>query len=326
MEALFAAFDGHVLRALVELDIPDTLHRPMAVKQLAERIECDPSGLHRLLRYGAARGFVKIDRRGRVGPTGVTAALRTDAAAPWHGWVRFATSDWADTALRHLAPSLRADSSPAFELAHGVDFFEFTTSVNPEAGETFDLAMTAGATLQGIVLARGLDWDDIHSVCDVGGGHGATLEVIQRYHPALTAVLLDLPDVVARSSFDSEAGDRPRQTVGGSFFDALPAGHDRYLLLAIVHDWDDPRASTILSNVADAMGPDGEAVVVETIASDRPRDDFAAASDLLMLVLASGRERTDADYRRLFDNAGLTIADQRLLPTGATAFTLRRSS
>ncbi len=319
LEALFSSFDAHVLRALVELGIPDELQRPSAISDLAERVGADPTRLERLLRYAAARGLVGLDRRSRVRSSPVTDSLRSDAAAPWRGWVRFATSDWFDASWRNLSAAVKPEVPTAFELAHGTDFFGYTTEIDPEAGVVFDQAMAAGATLQGIVLSRALDWDSVETVLDVGGGNGATLGVLQRYHPHLSATLFDLPEVVERARFDGDG----RSIVGGSFFDGLPAGHDRYLLLAIVHDWDDNRAIAILSNVAAAMGPEGEAIVVENVASELPQDDFAAASDLLMFVLATGRERTVDQYRRLFGDAGLRIARQRLLATGATAFTLR---
>ena len=100
--------------------------------------------------------------------------------------------------------------------------------------------------------------------------------------------------------------------------------HDRYLPLAVVHDRNDERAVAILRNVREALGPDGEAVVVETIASETPSRDFASASDLLIYVLATGQERTAAHYRQLFEQAGRELRRQQPLPTGATGFTLRR--
>lgn len=322
LEALFAQLDAHVLRALVELDVPDQLDRPIPVPELAARLGLDDAGFERLIRYAAARDFVAIDRRGRVRATGITTALRSDAVAPWQGWVRFATSSWFDDAFRHLSSGISVQDGSAFESAHGMDFFRYTTEVDAEAGVVFDQAMAAGATVQAIGLARTLEWDRIGSVCDLGGGSGAALAVLQRYFPQLEVTLFDLPDVVARSDFLGGAAGNTRAVVGGSFFDEVPAGHDRYLLLAVIHDWDDERAVSLLGNVRNAMEPSATAVVVETPRSQRPVYDFAAASDLLMLVLASGRERTDDEYVELFSAAGLTIGNRHLLPSGATAWEL----
>ncbi|NNE72489.1 MAG: SAM-dependent methyltransferase, partial [Acidimicrobiales bacterium] len=86
--------------------------------------------------------------------------------------------------------------------------------------------------------------------------------------------------------------------------------------------WDDERAAALLRTTAAALPAEGRIVVVETVASNQPRDEFAATSDLMMLALASGRERTMEHYEDLFAAAGLVITRSRLLPTGATAFEL----
>ena len=318
LEAVFARFDVHVLATLVDLDVPDLLDEATTVAALADRTGTDPDRLGRVVRYAAGRGFVTVDRDGRVGPTPLTRALRRDAAAPWRGWIRFGGADWFGEAFQHLTEGLAPGAPEPFRLAHGTDFFTHTTRVDPAAGEAFDEAMQAGATLQGIGLARTLDWAGVATVCDVGGGVGATLDVLVRYHPHLEVTLFDLPEVVAHAELDPATA----HLVGGSFFDEVPAGCDRYLLLAIVHDWADDDAVAILANAVEALAPGGRIVVVENVASERPRDDFAAATDLMMFVLATGRERTDDEYRALFARAGLGVDERVLLPTAATAFVL----
>ena len=111
-----------------------------------------------------------------------------------------------------------------------------------------------------------------------------------RLRPDLDPLLFDRPEVVAAAPADLPA-------VGGDFFVSVPGGCDRYLLLAIVHDWDDADAVRLLRRVRDALPEHGAAVVVENVLPDRPRDEFAVASDLLMLVLGPGRERTRARVR-----------------------------
>jgi hypothetical protein len=266
---------------------------------------------------------VTITARGEIEPNAVTRALRSDAAAPWQAWVRFASSTWLRDVWSHLAEGLDPTGGTAFEHAHGHDFFTYVTSVDPGAGVIFDEAMAAGATLQAIGLARKLDWAGVTSVCDVGGGTGAALEVIQRYHPQLDVTLFDLADVTLRARPKPRTTSPGRRSVeSGDFFEGVPLDHDRYLLLAVIHDWDDEQARTILGNVRDALSDHGRVIVVENVATGRPRDDFAAATDLLMFVLASGRERTDPEYCDLFTTARLAVSRRHVLPTGATAYEL----
>ena len=74
----------------------------------------------------------------------------------------------------------------------------------------------------------------------------------------------------------------------------------------MLHDWDDARATEILGNCRRAMARDGRVLIVQRLIAD----DLAAAlpvllSDLNMLVLTGGRERTNAEYGELLTRAGL---------------------
>ena len=98
------------------------------------------------------------------------------------------------------------------------------------------------------------------------------------------------------------------ELVAGDMFESVPPGCDLYLLLAVVHDWDDELAGRVLANVADRLGPDGRALVVESVVPTRPGNDFSITTDVLMLVLTgSGRERTVDEFAALFAVAGLRV-------------------
>lgn len=325
LEALFGLFDNRVLGVLVALDIPEQLDRRRTLADLAEATGAAPDRLERLLRYAAAKGFVAMDRQGRYRATSTTVVLRRDHPSSWRPWVEFATSDWFWDAWRHADRSVLGAS--AMEAATGHPFFTFVNEVRPDAGVTFNEAMAAGSAAQALALDGALGWSNIRTVCDVGGGTGTVLARLLDRHAHLEATLVDLPEVVAAAvpALAGPLAGRVRLH-GGSFFDPLPAGCDRYLLLAIVHDWDDADAARILRRVADALGPTGRAVVVEGVLPAAPRDEFVVASDLLMMVLASGRERTMPQFAALFARSGLAI--DRLVPlaTGFTAFELCRSS
>jgi len=325
LEALFGLFDNRVLGLMVELDIPDRLDQPRSVIELAGE-RASPTQLDRVLRYAVGRGFLSMDKAGTYRANGVTEVLRSDHPNSWRGWVEFASSDWFWDACRRVDSAVSDEGISGIAAATGHDFFEFIGSVRPDAGAAFHAAMRSGATVQALGLAGTLQWDDIHTVCDVGGGTGAAVAALLEHHGHLTAAVFDLPDVVAhleQAAADGRVAARV-EAIGGDFFAEIPAGFDRYLLLAVIHDWDDDQDARILSNLADAMSPYSDAVVVETPLTERPRDSFEAASDMLMLALAAGRERTDHEYCDLFTGAGLDVADKVALPTGATAFRLVR--
>jgi O-methyltransferase domain len=315
LDGLFGLFDNRVLGLLCELEIPEHLESPRTVDELAVATGAPIDAMDRLLRFSAARGFVGVDRKGRYRANAVTAMLRRDQPGSWRGWVEFASSDWFWAAWRRADAPFTRDPESGMLAAIGTDFFDFLEHGPPAAGAAFHAAMEAGATMQAVALSHGLDWDTVRRVCDVGGGTGAALRTLTRLRPELEPLLFDRPEVVAGAPADLPS-------VGGDFFVSVPEGCDRYLLLAVVHDWDDAEATRLLRCVRDALPEHGSAVVVENVLPDRPRDEFAVASDLLMLVLGPGRERTRAEFDALFAAAGFTLARHVVLPTGFSAFVL----
>jgi hypothetical protein len=101
--------------------------------------------------------------------------------------------------------------------------------------------------------------------------------------------------------------------VAGSFFEAVPAGADGYLMKYILHDWDDEKCGVLLSHCRDAMAAGGRVLVAEHVISSGNRAEQGKLMDINMLVLLGGRERTREEFRALFARAGLRLA--RVIPT-----------
>jgi hypothetical protein len=82
----------------------------------------------------------------------------------------------------------------------------------------------------------------------------------------------------------------------------------------VIHDWDDDKAAAILRNCRQAMAPGGKILVLENVIQPGNGPGFGKWLDLMMLVV-SGRERTEEQYRHLFRQAGLSLS--RVVPTTA---------
>jgi hypothetical protein len=134
----------------------------------------------------------------------------------------------------------------------------------------------------------------------------------------MRATLVDLPDTVERGRrYLAERGLEGRCAFAGqSFFDPLPTGGDVYVLRRVVHDWGDDDAVAILRRCAEAAGPRGRVVVIES--DDGSGDDPAAFAEmnLRMLVLSGGRERTVEDCIAVTAEAGLGLTGVRTTPLG----------
>lgn len=315
LESLFGLLDHRVLVALCEAGVPDALEHRMSTAELARRTGADADTLERLVRFASTRGWLRVDRRGGVRPTAVTAFLRRDHPGGWRAWVDFAGGADVVGAVQLLSASSDADP---FATSNGHGFFEWM-ALHPERAGAFDGAMEAGARMHGLVLAKALRWHPPESVCDVGGGTGTLLATLLDLVPGLTGTVLDLPAVVGR------AVEHERMTaVAGDAFEAVPSGFHTYLLVNVVHDWGDDDAARILASVALAADRGARIVIVEAEATARPIAGVGVASEVLMAALTrGGRERTTDEMSALGARAGLRLESRTPLASGDCAWAFR---
>ena len=158
---------------------------------------------------------------------------------------------------------------------------------------------------------------------DIGGSHGHLLSAILQANPMVSGVLFDRPAVVERAEERLRgAGLAGRaELVAGDFFESLPEGGDLYVLSRILMDYDDDASVRLLQNCHRAMRPGGRVLIVQLLmpeqGDDAAREQLfeAAVSDLNMLVLTGGRERTEGEYRTLLGRAGFRL--KRVVPSRA---------
>jgi hypothetical protein len=199
---------------------------------------------------------------------------------------------------------------------HGARYFDYLAST-PEDAAVFN-AFASGSSvrhLTGVLAAY--DFSGFTRIVDVGGGQGAFLQGILESCPHVQGVLFELPDVVAMADELRKSAVASRcEIVGGDMFDSVPAGCDAYLLKGVLHDWSDAEAVRILRNCRKAIADTGKLLVFESVNAPPGQGDFAKLLDLMMLVLLTGRERTEADFGDLFAAAGFRLT--RIIPMGTT--------
>ena len=154
-------------------------------------------------------------------------------------------------------------------------------------------------------VVAGIDWSSFTTVVDVGGGRGDLLAAILDANPKLRAHLIDLEPTAseARVAFTARGLADRVEVRGGSFFDPLPAGADAYVLVDILHNWDDENARLVLKRCAEAAGQSGRILAIEAVSGIHARTEM----DLVMLVHFGGRERRVEEFRTLADSAGLVL-------------------
>jgi hypothetical protein len=145
------------------------------------------------------------------------------------------------------------------------------------------------------------------------------LAAILAAHSSLRGTLFDLPHVIAhaQSVFTDHGVLDRQQTVGGSFFESVPAGGGIYLLKTILHSWDDARATAILANCRRAMTVGDKLLIIERELPEVGEPGQTAEAfllDLEMLVMTpGGRERTRSEFAGLLSDTQFKLA--RIVPT-----------
>jgi len=300
------------IHAAAALGVADALARgPSRSEVLAATLTVSPDALHRLLRALSVLGLCREDEDGTFTLTPLGDCLRAESpesvrnwalvmggAMVWRGWGRLAEC----VRTGRSAPSL--DGKGTFE----------SMAEHPEDAAVFDRAMAELTRRVSHALLSAYDFSAVHRIVDVGGGRGELLATILTAQPQLTGVVFDLPhcqdgacQLIAASGLSNRC-----EFVSGDFFETVPAGADLYVLKSVVHDWDDARSHKILQVCHAAMPADARLLVVEVLMPERlgagALDAMITFSDLNMLAMTGGRERTAAQYERLIEHAGFRVS------------------
>jgi O-methyltransferase domain len=182
----------------------------------------------------------------------------------------------------------------------------------------FDAAMSERTAAFAPSVAAACEFAQMRVIADIGGGQGTLLAAILRRHKHLRGLLFERPDAADRATHvlrEASLGDRC-DIAAGDFFAGVPGGADVYILANVLHDWDDGRCVQILQACRRAMGIRGRVLIVERLIPDDPCDAVPVLlSDLNMLLLTGGQERTNAEYGKLLAAAGLRPG--QILPVAA---------
>jgi SAM-dependent methyltransferase len=299
--------------AVAKLGIADLLaDGPRSAADLARETGTDPRALHRLLRVLASEEIFIQTEDGAFALGSLAEPLSSGAAKSSRD-LAIMFGEEVFRSFAEISYTLQT-GRPAFDKVHGMPFYDYLER-NPQAARTFSTAM-AGAAVPAALAS--CDLTGVRLLADVGGGEGGLLGRFLRAHPQARGILIDLPQAVAHARTRlAVAGVADRvDFVEESFFDTVPAGADAYVLCRVLHNWPDEDALRLLRVIRSAMAPDGRLFVFEELIGGA---DGRAASpmDLLLLVMLSGWDRTEAEYRELLAAAGFTVTVVRPPPLRA---------
>lgn len=293
--------------AAAELGIADILaDGPCQLDALARSTGCDEQSLGRLMRALAGFGVFAVNEAGGYQTTAVGRCLESGDGASLRARAIITGRLW-QPAWSNFLHSVRTGQD-AFEHTFGKPVFEYLDT-DPDTAAVFDATMADSTAVAAREVLDAYDFATAGTVVDVGGGTGALLTALLDRHPGLRGVLVEVPAVAARARARLAGGavESRCQIVENDFFHTVPAGGDTYLLSWILHDWDDERAVSILTNCRQAMSGEARLLIIDQLLPGRPEPALSVLYDLHMMAVTGGRERCEDEYARLLAAAGLTL-------------------
>jgi hypothetical protein len=137
------------------------------------------------------------------------------------------------------------------------------------------------------------------SAAEIGG---LLVEILEAYPSC--RILFDQPKVVQQAICHAHM-----ESIGGDFFQSVPAGADAYILRWIIHDWSEAEAVAVLGKVREAVKPGARLILLEELIPETPELVPGKWIDLLMLAITGGRERTENEYKELLAAARFELEE-----------------
>lgn len=310
---------SRVVCAAARLGVADALGDEVrSVDQVAERCQADADALYRLLRVLASIGFTEETEPRHFRLTRAGRPLRKEVPdSAWPAvvfWADLLADEWSQ-----MTECVRA-GKPAREVRPAD--VPSRWAQEPDAGAIFRAVMGTAPAQDYAPIAKAWDFSRAKMVADLGGGGGALIAAVLELHPHARGMLVDWEASIeaARPRFARGEMGLRCELIAADLTQSVPAGADVYMLKHVLHGFDDARAIGVLKNCRAVMPENGALLIIEFILPARvaqadPKLEIRLMSDLNMLAVTGGRERSEPEWKALLEAAGFRLA--RVSPAGS---------
>lgn len=296
---------SRMIQVAVALDLAGHLMGgPLSAVDLALKAGADPGMLLRLCRALAAFGIFEVDAEDLICQSVRSDCLRREATPTLYHAARYwgtphVWGGWAN--LEHAVSTGESAIEPVTHMPH----FEYLKQ-HPEEAELLNLFMQHSPDDRQAAVVSAYDFSSCGLVVDVGGGNGALLAAILKSNANVRGLLFDQEAVVAGAAQNLAAFAGRVEVQAGSFFETIPSGGDIYILSLVLHNWDDKRCLSILANIRAAMRVGRRLLVIQQVLGQekRPPNLIGYLTDMHMMVILHGRERSLKEFASLFHASG----------------------
>jgi O-methyltransferase domain/Dimerisation domain len=311
VEMAMAYSRSRMLCAAARLGVADALADEVrSVAFLAEKCQADATALYRLLRALASIGVTEETTPEHFRLTPFGKPLRRDVSESVWASVVFWSDLLADS-WSLLTDCVRT-GLPASQVRDPKIPSRWVQ--DPEASSIFRAVMGTAPVEDYAPIAKAWDFSRAKVVADLGGGGGSLILAVLALHPQVRGMLVDLELSVdaARARFATEDPSSRCELIAADLMQSVPAGADVYMIKHVLHGRRDAEAITILENCRAVIPQNGSLLIIEFIlpplvSHADPQLEGHLMSDLNMLAVTGGQERSEREWRKLLEAAGFTL-------------------
>ncbi|KAK8117738.1 uncharacterized protein PG998_006019 [Apiospora kogelbergensis] len=272
---------------------------PLSTKMLSTSLKVEPDLMARILRYLASVRFISEVGEGQFNISGpVYQALPAYLEE-----------------IKYQSPS---GGYLAWNKAYGTDqpFFDWVRE-HPDELDWFSKLMS---------VPRNGDWLDVFDIdqaaksatgssnkpvfVDVGGGLGhQSARLVNRFPQLKGHVVHQDKDTTIQLAGKLEGVDSRAHDF---FTPQTVKNADFYYLRTVLHDWTDEDCVRILENLRPAMGSGSKILIDEMVLPNQGVHRYPAVLDMHMYVMLGAKERTEAQWAKVLDAAGLRLCEVKL--------------
>jgi hypothetical protein len=326
VEMAMAYSRSRVLCAAARLGVADALGDEVrSVGFLAGKCQADANALYRLLRALASIGVTEETTPEHFRLTPFGKPLRRDV--PQSAWP--AVIFWADLLADEwsLLTGCIRTGKPASQVRDP----KIPSRWDAEASSIFRAVMGTAPAEDYAPIARVWNFSESKVVADLGGGGGSLILAVLGLNPHLRGMLVDLESSIdtAKSRFAEEDPSSRCELIVADLMQSVPAGADVYMLKHVLHGRQDAEAITILKNchaVIPMTPKHGNLLIIEfvlppLVSHADPQLEGHLMSDLNMLAVTGGKERSEREWRTLLEAAGFILTG--VYPVGGDTLMVR---
>ncbi|MGA9672484.1 MAG: methyltransferase [Terracidiphilus sp.] len=311
VEMAMAYSRSRVLCAAARLGVADALGDEVrSVGSVAEKCEADADAMYRLLRALASIGVTEETTPEHFRLTDFGKPLRRDVPqSVWPDvifWADLLADEWS------LLTDCVRTGQPAAQIRDPK--IPSRWSQVADASSIFRAVMGTAPAEDYAPIAEAWDFSRAKVVADLGGGGGSLILAVLKLNPHVRGMLVDWESSVdaARPRFAEEDPSSRCELIASDLTQSVPAGADVYMLKHVLHGRQDEVAITILKNCRAAIPQNGSLLIIEFILPSivshaDPQLEGHLMSDLNMLAVTGGKERSEREWRKLLEAAGFTL-------------------